>query len=225
MQQDAINRHIDAIANALEAQGYRLGMSADPEAYKAYVATLPGYSISMPLDPARVELDGNFIWITVTDHAGDFVGIETGRVVHAPRWRNGLARLIDSQEFLAEKRLKPFSVPHPVQLYGRLLYLGGALVNPRHRGRGIMSLLVKLTLAHQCRLHDLDGCFAWVRSPHIGLALSHQGYGFAGAAEVPDTYWGSARPELFYLVYSEKAAIERRWQMEPKYTIKEGAYA
>ncbi len=222
MQQDAINTHIDAMATALERQGYRLALSGDPEAYKAYVAGLPGYGLSSPLDPARVKLDGKFVWLLVTDRTGNFVGIETGRVIDAPRWRNGLARLIDSLDFVADKRLKPFSVRHPVQLYGRLLYLGGALVDPRHRGRGIMSLLVKLTLAHQCRLHDLDGCFGWVRSPHIGLALSHQGYGFAGAAELPNTYWASARPELLYLVYSEKAAIERRWQTQPNYTIKEG---
>ena len=157
MQQDAINTHIDAMATALERQGYRLALSGDPEAYKAYVAGLPGYGLSSPLDPARVKLDGKFVWLLVTDRTGNFVGIETGRVIDAPRWRNGLARLIDSLDFVADKRLKPFSVRHPVQLYGRLLYLGGALVDPRHRGRGIMSLLVKLTLAHQCRLHDLDG--------------------------------------------------------------------
>lgn len=222
MDNHAINMHIAAMCAALEAGGLRLTLSDDADEYKAYAAAnVENYPVSAPLDPARVKMRDGFIWIRAEDKRG-FVALECARQIKAPAKRGGLAALLDDTTFFGRGPLQTFSVPLPVPLAGRLLYLGGAIVRPKLRDNGIMSILYRLVLAHGCRLFDPDACFGWVREPHVGRAMRANGYGFGGCYEMPGTYFQSVRPETLYLVYTLRRSLDARFAAAPAYSLRDG---
>jgi len=102
----------------------------------------------------------------------------------------------------------------PVNLTGYLGYLGGAWVDPSLRGRGVMSLTLKLTVAHAVRLWpDVSKVFGCVSSNHIGLSLSDGdiGYGFSSVSRIDEMFLsGEATARTFYLVWTDDSILEER---------------
>lgn len=218
-----LDRHIAAMSAAFSAAGFTVQLLEDPEAYRTTVAGIEGYSLTSPLDSAFVDLAGRFLWLKITDSTGAVVGIEVGRSVIAPRYRGGLKSLLLDRSFFGDRRqvLPVLSQPPAVNLSGRLGYMGGAWISPAVRGRGLMSLTAKLTMAHLVRCFPIDHIFGLIRSHHIGLALNEQGYSFTSATELRWSYWGhSASPEALYMIWVDRAALLERYEAPANYTLK-----
>lgn len=213
MISEALHRHIAAQVCSFKSAGLTATIGNDADAYRAHVASIVGYNISTPLNSQFSTMDPRrFLWLRVSAPGNITVGVQCARLVHAPAWRGGLRRMLLNQQLFADRSaVLPVITQAPgFNLTGRLAYLGGGWVHPDHRGRGIMSLAVRLTAAHTLRLWDWDHCFALLRANHLSLALQPTGYGFTAATELPNAYWsGSAAPEDLFLVSSPKSAVLR----------------
>jgi GNAT superfamily N-acetyltransferase len=213
LNSEAVHRHIAAMARSFSAAGYSTMIGNDADAYRAHVADLVGYNVSTPLNSQFSTMHpSRFLWLRVSAPGGITVAVQCARLVLAPAWRGGLRRMLLSQQLFADRTavLPVISQAPGFNMAGRLVYLGGGWVHPDHRGKGIMSLAVRLTAAHALRLWNWDHCFALLRSNHLSLALQPTGYGFTAATQVPNAYWsGSAAPEDLFLVSSPQSAVLR----------------
>lgn len=221
MDRHDLHAHIAAMIDAFGRENYTLQLGGDPAEYKQAVKDLPGYSLTSPLDNAFVNLDGRFMWLRVL-HGSELVGVEACRMVAAPRWRGGLRAVARSGRLFAEQGLvlPVLEDRLPVNLYGRLAYLGGGWVHAEHRSKGIMSMMVRLARAHMQRAFLATGAFAFLRARDVPLALTPTGYGFSGAAELPQAYWAaSAAPETLFMVWNDEASLRRCLRAEARYHL------
>ncbi|MFN3883286.1 MAG: hypothetical protein ACK4Q4_00830 [Rhodocyclaceae bacterium] len=221
--QRQVDRHIAAMGAAFGAQGYKVQLNEDPQEYRRCVADIHGYSLTSPLDSAFVDVDEHFLWLRVSDAAGQLVGVEVGRWLKAAAWHGGLNGLLLNGSFFGDRRrvLPVLRQPPTVNLSGSLGYMGGAWISPDHRGRGLMSLIAKLTMAHLLRCFEIETIFGFIRQHHIGLALALDGYGFNSATELRWAYWaGSAAPESLYMIWIDRQALLERFEADPVYELK-----
>lgn len=208
-----LHRHIAGIVAALKAGGFTAHLNHDPEQYKACVAGIEGYTLSMPLDTAFVDISGRFLWLQIKDEQNRPICIEAARSFRAPRLLGGLNRLLASGKLFATKqRILPALHRLPViNLSGHLAYMGGAFVAHQHRDRGVMSLTAQLTMLHLLRCYPLDHLFGLVRPQHVGRSLRMRGYGFTSATLVSSAYWAdSAAPEPLFMISADRAALLER---------------
>ncbi|WP_341893900.1 hypothetical protein [Ferrovibrio terrae] len=218
-----IDRHAAAIVAALAEGGFKAHLNDDPKAYADYVGTVPGYSLTSPLDLAFVDVREKFIWLRVTDSAGNLVAIEAGRYLKAPTLTGGLNRLLKSRRFFGEHRptLPVVTTLPAINLSGDLGYMGGGFVAKEHRDRGVMSLTAQLTMLHLMRLFPIDHLFGLVKAQHVARSLRLQGYGFTSATAVRWAYWAdSAAPETLFMVHVDRAALIDRVDEQPHYALK-----
>lgn len=224
MNTEILHRHISAMVRCFTDAGLVVSVDNDPEAYRAHVGGLLDYHLSTPLNIAFSKVArGNFIWVRFATAAGFTVGIECVRIVNAPWWRGGVRRLLRSQDLFATTAERPLPVisegPH-LNFSGKLAYLGGGWVHDAWRGKGIMSLAVKLVTAHAMRFHRIDHAFALIRSNHLSLALAENGYGFTSAVELPNAYWaGAPAPENLLLVSVQRSVLLRRLNTPAGYKL------
>lgn len=221
MDRHDLHAHIGAMIEAFGRENYSLQLGSDAAEYKAAVKDLPGYSLTSPLDNAFVNLTGRFLWLRVMQ-GGELVGVEACRMVAAPVWRGGLRAVARSGKLFAEHGLvlPVLDDKLPVNLTGRLAYLGGGWVHEAHRSKGIMSMMVRLARAHMQRAFSATGAFAFLRARDVPLALTPSGYGFCGAAELPSAYWAaSAAPETLFMVWNDTASLHRCLRAEARYQL------
>lgn len=218
-----LHRHIAALNAAFADAGLRTVLQLGPESYRQATAGIPGYHIYSPLDDQFKQMQGgDMLWVGVEDRRGRLLAIEAGRLVLAPAKQGGLNRIINDRVF--GYALPVLSRLPPVNLTGRLAYLGGAWTAPKLRGRGIMSLLVKLTAAHLVRSYGIEAVFGFVRSSHAGLALAADGYGFTSATTVDLMYLpGESQAETLCMVWTDPGALVERWRADPVYRIVKSA--
>lgn len=213
-----VHRHIAALVAALAEGGYRATLSGSAAEYRAAVSAIEGYHVYSPLDDGLVDMEGEFLFVGIYDTDKRLVAIEAGRVIEAPAWKGGLNAALDSRVF---GRVLPVigRAPHH-NLSGRLAYMGGAWTDPALRGRRIMSLTLKLTVAHLVRCFEVDAVFGFVRSKHAGLSLAEEGYGFTSATAVDLMYLpGEAAADTLVLVWTDRGVLKARHRAEPNYRL------
>lgn len=218
-----LHRHIAALNAAFADAGFRAVLQLGGDSYRKATADIPDYHIYSPLDDQFKQMrEGEMLWVGLEDARGRLVAIEAGRLVVAPKKRGGLNRIFNDRVF--GYALPVLSRLPPVNLTGRLAYLGGAWTSPKLRGRRIMSLLVKLTVAHLVRAYGVEAVFGFVRSGHVGLALAAEGYGFTSAHTVDLMYLpGESQAETLCMVYTDPGILAERWQAAPAYRVEKSA--
>lgn len=215
----ALHRHIAALNGAFTEAGYRVTLGMGSASFRAATAGIPHYHLYSPLDDQIVAMDNDMLWVGIeTAKAGKLVAVEAGRLIHAPAKQGGLNRILNDRVF--GRVLPVVSRMPPVNLTGRLGYLGGAWVDPALRGQRIMSLAVKLTTAHLVRCFNVSTVFGFVRSPHLGQALEADGYGFTSAHTVDLMYLpGESAAVSLYLILTDTHVLRERWQSPPNYRL------
>src|SRR5690606_27350236 len=148
-----------------------------------FIVAADGHDPATPLDPCFSDLPrGAFFWVQVLNGEGKPVAVCASRIIHAPRWRGGLRRLLADQSLFCrpgEALLAPsVSVPEAI-LSGVLGYIGGGWVHPDHRKRGLIGLAVQLSQAHLLQRHRIAHASGFVREKQLDLALASDGYAFA----------------------------------------------
>lgn len=220
----ALLRYIAALNAAFAEAGFRTTLSGDPQAYKAAVAVIDHYHVYSPLDDALVDLDGEMIWIGIRDHSDRLVAVECCRLIKAPAEAGGLNQILNDRVF---GRVLPVVMRRPpINLDGMLGYLGGAWTDDRLRGRGIMSLTLKLTVAHAVRLWGVDKVFGFVRGHHVGLSLSDgaTGYGFSSASRIDEMFLpGEAAATTLCLVWTDEDVLQERHNQTAAFKLKPAA--
>lgn len=218
-----LHRHIAALNAAFAEAGFRTVLQLGPDSYRQATADIPDYHIYSPLDDQFKQMrSGEMLWVGVEDKRGRLLAIEAGRLVVAPAKQGGLNRIINDRVF--GYALPVLSRLPPVNLTGRLAYLGGAWTSPKLRGRRIMSLLVRLTAAHLVRAYRVEAVFGFVRSGHAGLALAAEGYGFTSASTVDLMYLpGESQAETLCMVWTDPGILAERWRSEPIYRLEKPA--
>ncbi|WP_374467369.1 hypothetical protein [Ferrovibrio sp.] len=214
-----LHRHIAALNAAFRQEGYKVKLSGDHLEFREAISKIAGYSLTSPLDDRLVDLAKQLLWIGIEDSKGRLVGIEAGRVVKAPVKAGGLNRILNDEVF---GRVLPVITKLPsVNLAGRLGYLGGAWVEPKLRGNGIMSLAVQLTAAHLVRCYGVDSVFGFVRSHHVGLALAAKGYAFTSATVIDLMYLhGSSEAETLCMVWTDPGVLAERYAGPAAYSLR-----
>lgn len=214
-----LHRHIAALNAAFTDAGFRTVLQLGTDSYRQATAAIPDYHIYSPLDDQFKQMQGgDMLWVGIEDQRGRLLAIEAGRLVIAPKKQGGLNRIINDRVF--GYALPVLSRLPPVNLTGRLAYLGGAWTSPKLRGRRIMSLLVKLTVAHLVRSYGVGAVFGFVRSGHAGLALAAEGYGFTSATAVDLMYLpGESVAETLCMVWTDPGTLAERWHAAPAYRL------
>lgn len=218
----SLHRHIAAMNKAFAGEGYRATLNMGAESYRQATAAIPDYHIYSPLDDQFVRLGRDMLWVGIEDPKGRLVALTAGRLIVAPKKQGGLNAVLNDLVF--GDVLPVVSRVPPVNLTGRLAYLGGAWTAPRLRGRRIMSLCLKLTAAHLVRCFAVDAVFGFVRSPHAGLSLAAEGYGFTSASVVDLMYLpGEASATTLCMVWTDKGILAERYVAPPDYRVRDRA--
>lgn len=213
-----LHQHIDALNAAFAAHGFKTSLSGDPAAYKAAGSTFAGYHVYSPLDEELVALAGEMLWVGVHDAKDRLVAIQACRLIDAPAKGGGLNGILNAKVF--GKVLPVLSRLPPVNLAGRLGYLGGTWVRDHLRGRGVASIALKLAVAHAVRVFGIDQVMGFVRLQHVGQALAPERYGFTSATVVDRMYLpGESTATMLCMVWTDDDVLKERWSMPGAYQI------